>query len=164
MKDSSNNFYDILKRVQENVAPRGVKIILPEFKETERLEPPQGGEGSMSYDVKDGTYSYVVKKGDTLGQIIKDLGIQTGYGLWGDNGDVYYYSKQLIDQGALDRNGNIRIGDTLKFKQRNEPEMDQLAPVEESKWAAYTKNTPKLSEFVEKFRDVFEKYNARKEK
>jgi nucleoid-associated protein YgaU len=37
--------------------------------------------------------SYVVKSGDTLGQIIIDQNWQTDAGLWGDNGDVARIAK-----------------------------------------------------------------------
>lgn len=68
------------------------------------------------------TYTY--KPGDTFGQVILDLGLNTGKGLWGNDGDVEYYSKQLEDQlwnsGVWDRGlrQNIPIGTTIKLKRR----------------------------------------------
>lgn len=56
--------------------------------------------------------------GDTFGQKIIDLGLATDNGLWGDNGDVAYYTKQLRDQGALDAYGNVILGKTWKLKRR----------------------------------------------
>lgn len=62
------------------------------------------------------TYTY--KPGDTFGQVLLDLGLNTGNGLWGSGGDVEYYTRQLINQGALDRNGNIPIGTTIRLTRR----------------------------------------------
>lgn len=53
---------------------------------------------------------YVYKPGDTFGQVICNLGLKTSHGLWGPDGDVAYYTQQLIDQGALDANGNVIVG------------------------------------------------------
>lgn len=66
------------------------------------------------------TITYTYKPGDTFGQVIKDLGLGTANGLWGNNGDVEYYTKQLVDQGIWPSNipGNIPIGTTIKLKRR----------------------------------------------
>lgn len=62
------------------------------------------------------TFSY--QPGDTFGQKIIDLGLATGNGLWGDNGDVNFYTKQLIDGGYLDANGNVKLGVPIRLKRR----------------------------------------------
>ena len=62
------------------------------------------------------TYTY--KPGDTFGQVLLNLGLNTGNGLWGSGGDVEYYTRQLMEQGALDRYGNVPIGTTIKLKRR----------------------------------------------
>lgn len=64
------------------------------------------------------TYTY--KPGDTFGQVILDLGLGTANGLWGVNGDVDYYTKQLIDQGIWNDGiaRNIPIGTTIKLRRR----------------------------------------------
>lgn len=54
--------------------------------------------------------SYTYKKGDTFGQVILDLGLNTSHGLWGADGDVAYYTEQLNKQGIY---GNIPIGTTI---------------------------------------------------
>lgn len=59
--------------------------------------------------------SYTYKEGDTFGQVILDLGLATSHGLWGDDGDVKFYEKQLHAQGIL---GNIPIGTTIKLTRR----------------------------------------------
>ena len=64
------------------------------------------------------TYTY--KAGDTFGQVICDLGLKTSHGLWSDDGDVAYYTKQLEAQGALDANGNIPIGTTIVLTPRKD--------------------------------------------
>lgn len=58
---------------------------------------------------------YTYKKGDTFGQVIKDLGLNTNKGLWGSDGDVAYYTKQLREQGIP---GMIPIGKTIRLKPR----------------------------------------------
>lgn len=72
------------------------------------------------------TIEYTYKAGDTFGQVIKDLGLESGNGLWGNNGDVNYYTQQLIDQGLWGNGmaGNIPIGTTIRLKKRQlTPEM-----------------------------------------
>lgn len=61
-------------------------------------------------------FSY--KPGDTFGQKIIDLGIGTDKGLWGDDGDVAYYTQQLIDGDYLDANGNVKLGVPIRLKKR----------------------------------------------
>jgi hypothetical protein len=61
------------------------------------------------------TVSYTYKSGDTFGQVILNLGLQTVHGLWGDDGDVAYYTKQLNEQGI---HGNIPVGSTITLHRR----------------------------------------------
>lgn len=53
-----------------------------------------------------------------FGQKIVDLGLATDKGLWGADGDVQFYTKQLYEQGAVDRNGNLKIGVPIKLRRR----------------------------------------------
>lgn len=53
-----------------------------------------------------------------FGQKIVDLGLATNKGLWGSDGDVQFYTKQLYDQGAVDKNGNLKIGVPIKLRRR----------------------------------------------
>lgn len=78
--------------------------------ETTTEEPTDEGEA----------IEYTYKPGDTFGQVIVDLGLESGNGLWGDNGDVNYYTQQLIDQGIWEDGiaGNIPTGTTIRLKQR----------------------------------------------
>lgn len=64
---------------------------------------------------KSDTVSYTYKQGDTFGQVILNLGLNTNHGLWGADGDVAYYTKQLNEQGIY---GNIPIGTTIKLTRR----------------------------------------------
>lgn len=64
---------------------------------------------------KKGYVSYTYKKGDTFGQVICNLGLKTSHGLWGSDGDVAYYTKQLNEQGIY---GNIPVGTTIKLTPR----------------------------------------------
>jgi len=69
--------------------------------------------------VSEGGYvTFTYKPGDSFGQKIVDLGLATNNGLWGQDGDVNFYTRQLIDQDALDANGNIKLGQTFKLRRR----------------------------------------------
>lgn len=59
--------------------------------------------------------SYTYQAGDTFGAVILKLGLQTDNGLWGDNGDVAFYTNQLHEQGIY---GNIPVGTTIKLRRR----------------------------------------------
>lgn len=59
--------------------------------------------------------SYTYKYGDTFGQVILNLGLQTNHGLWGEDGDVAFYTNQLHEQGIY---GNIPVGTTIKLRRR----------------------------------------------
>lgn len=63
---------------------------------------------------------YTYKSGDTFGQVLLDLGLSdaSGSNLWGDDGDVAYYTQQLREQGALDQNGNIPVGTKVKLRKK----------------------------------------------
>lgn len=60
-------------------------------------------------------YEYTYKPGDTFGQVLMKMGLSDGSNLWGPNGDVEYYRKQLHDQGLY---GNIPVGATIRLKKR----------------------------------------------
>lgn len=65
--------------------------------------------------------SFKLNPGDSYGgfaQKIVDLGLATDAGLWGDNGDVAFYTQQLFEQGALDDGGNLKIGTPITLKKR----------------------------------------------
>lgn len=61
---------------------------------------------------------YTYQPGDSFGQVITDLGLKSDAGLWGENGDVAYYTEQLINQGALDSRGNIPVGTKIVLTPR----------------------------------------------
>lgn len=58
---------------------------------------------------------YTYKPGDTLGQILLNLGLSDGSDLWTPGGAVDYYTEQLHDQGIW---GNVPIGTTIRLKRR----------------------------------------------
>lgn len=62
-----------------------------------------------------GAVEYTYKKGDTFGQVLLDLGLSQPENLWGDDGDVAYYTKQLRSQGI---NGNVPIGTKISLLPR----------------------------------------------
>lgn len=97
------------------------------------------------------TIEYTYKAGDTFGQVIRDLGLGTDAGLWGDDGDVAYYTQQLVDQGALDSRGNIPIGTKIKLRRRGAPEITMSnvgEVVQEAKYPELQKVTPKSARLV----------------
>lgn len=61
------------------------------------------------------TYTYVL--GDYFSKVLVKLGLDEGR-LWGDSGSVKYYTQQLIEQGVLDANGNVKIGVPFTLKRR----------------------------------------------
>lgn len=85
---------------------------------TETTKPTEEAKLTSADDSDVVTYTY--KPGDTFGQVILDLGLGTANGLWGTNGDVDYYTKQLIDQGIWSDGipHNIPIGTTIKLRRR----------------------------------------------
>lgn len=68
----------------------------------------------------DEVVEYTYKPGDTFGQVILDLGLNTNAGLWGGNGDVEYYARQLDQQGIWPHNtrSNIPVGTTIRLRKR----------------------------------------------
>lgn len=62
-----------------------------------------------------GTVKYTYNPGDTFGQVIRNLGLETSHGLWGSDGDVAYYTEQLHQQGIW---GNIPVGTTIELTPR----------------------------------------------
>lgn len=87
--------------------------------------------GASAYDTDTKTYYYTYKPGDTFGQVIKDLGLESGNGLWGENGDVAYYTQQLYDQGIT---GNIPVGTTIRLRHRNTPTPEIGKIVQDAKY------------------------------
>lgn len=80
------------------------------------------GEGATASDSGD-TVTFTLPKANDpnykgFGQKIIDLGLATDKGLWGSDGDVQFYTKQLYDQGALDASGNLKIGVPIRLKRR----------------------------------------------
>ena len=64
---------------------------------------------------KELTYTYV--KGDYFSKVLVKLGLDEG-NLWGDDGTVVYYTKQLVSQGVLDARGNVKIGQPFTLTRR----------------------------------------------
>ncbi len=60
-------------------------------------------------------YSYVA--GDYFSKVLVDLGLDEGR-LWGKDGTVAYYTKQLLEQGVLDARGNVKIGIDFTLQKR----------------------------------------------
>lgn len=65
-----------------------------------------------------GEVSYTYVKGDYFSRVLVQLGYDEGK-LWGEDGSVRYYTNQLIEQGVLDANGNIKVGVPFTLTRRN---------------------------------------------
>ena len=78
----------------------------------QEMEKAKADEAAMQAD---DTVEYTYKPGDTFGRVIMNMGLADGRNLWGPDGDVAYYTKQLNDQGIY---GNIPIGTTIKLRRR----------------------------------------------
>lgn len=65
----------------------------------------------------DGSVDYTYKKGDYFSKVLINLGLDEG-NLWGEKGTVKYYTKQLIEQNVLDKNGNVIIGKPFNLQVR----------------------------------------------
>ena len=88
----------------------------------EGKETPSGESTEVAEDDSD-TVTFTLPRANDpeyggFAQKIIDLGLATDKGLWGDDGDVEFYTKQLYEQGALDENGNLKIGVPIKLKRR----------------------------------------------
>lgn len=95
--------------VPKLIAPKGVNT-------NSYVGGNQEGPGTVSMSVNDpDTIEYTYKRGDTFGQVIKDLGLNTKKGLWGSDGDVAFYTKQLREQGIP---GMVPIGTKIRLKRR----------------------------------------------
>lgn len=117
MKSNGNKSEDKSKAVEGFLnAMEQTKQITEDIKNKKYLPEEESAEEPAEDDAEYVEYTY--KPGDTFGQVILDLGLQTDSGLWGQDGDVAYYTQQLVDQGALDGRGNVPIGTTIKLKKR----------------------------------------------
>lgn len=98
-----------------------------------RLSGKKKSEGENSGDTANNTGSGMANDGDTVtfvlprandpnyrgfGAKLQELGLATDKGLWGSDGDVVFYNKQLYDQGALDSRGNLKIGVPITLRRR----------------------------------------------
>lgn len=81
----------------------------------EKAKKAKSSNKSSSTKKSDSSVSYVYQSGDTFGQVIKSLGLSTSHGLWGEDGDVRYYTEQLHEQGIY---GNIQVGTEIKLTPR----------------------------------------------
>lgn len=82
---------------------------------TQKKEAEKAEKAKTTTNKKDGTVTYTYRKGDTFGQVLLDLGLSDSAHLWGDNGDVAYYTNQLHEQGIW---GNIPIGQVIRLTPR----------------------------------------------
>lgn len=94
------------------------QVTSEELDEYYKNKKPKEGVKEKTKENPEDYIEFTYNPGDTFGQKILDLGIATNNGLWGDNGDVAYYTQQLIDGGYLDGNGNVKLGVPIRLKKR----------------------------------------------
>ena len=127
-QDRVNNFLTALRNAAKDAVNSMIEKNAEAPKEIEKIDVESASQdpstpGYTGYDVDTDTITYTYKPGDTFGQVLADLGLKSDKGLWGADGDVAYYTQQLVDQGALDSRGNIPIGTTIKLRRRGAPEI-----------------------------------------
>lgn len=80
------------------------------------------GSATSNNETTNEDITFTIKSNDPsykgFGQKIVDLGLATDKGLWGSDGDVQFYTKQLYDQGAVDSRGNLKVGVPITLKKR----------------------------------------------
>ena len=108
-KDATADFMDIFDNYEEY----GKDAI-------QQDKVPEGDKKSDNSGDSSDTVSFTLTRGNDpnykgFGQKLVDLGLATENGLWGENGDVAYYTKQLNDQGIY---GNLPIGKKITLKRR----------------------------------------------
>lgn len=80
-----------------------------------------GPKAEDEYDESD-YVTYTYKPGDTFGNVLLKTGLATDKGLWGSDGDVAFYNKQLVDTKLNPSLGgrltNIPVGTKIKLLKR----------------------------------------------
>lgn len=87
-----------------NIINFNVKNVIGYYRPKAYIKPAPTPEPTPSTDIK---YTYV--KGDYFSKVLVKLGLDEGK-LWGKDGTVKFYTKQLIDQNMLDKKGNVKVG------------------------------------------------------
>lgn len=108
--DNANDFFDIFENYESYMTKD----------EGEKNGSKEGSTASTSGTTDSDTVEFTLNKANDpnykgFGQKLVDLGLATDNGLWGENGDVAYYTKQLNDQGIY---GNLPIGKKITLKRR----------------------------------------------
>ncbi len=116
LDDSGKPYLETL----EYRGPAFKQPISPFVSNLRQIEPIEGlqdmsAPGATAYDVDTDTTFYTYKDGDNFSDVIKRLGLTSGKGLWGSDGDVAYYTQQLREQGIP---GMIPVGRTIRLKGR----------------------------------------------
>ena len=88
-----------------NIINFNVKNVIGYYRPKAYVKPEPTPEPTPTGDVK---YTYV--KGDYFSKVLVKLGLDEGK-LWGKEGTVKFYTKQLEEQNILDKRGNVKIGE-----------------------------------------------------
>lgn len=116
MTEKSNSFVENLRNAINSVVKETTDRVI-----RERLQLPEMQKKIDPSLLEKNVVEYTYKPGDTFGQVIKNLGLDTDAGLWGPNGDVAFYTQQLSETGKLDSRGNIPVGTRIKLLRRHAP-------------------------------------------
>lgn len=87
-----------------NIINFNVKNVIGYYRPKAYIKPEPTPTPTPSTDIK---YTYI--KGDYFSKVLVKLGLDEGK-LWGKDGTVKFYTKQLIDQNMLDKKGNVKVG------------------------------------------------------
>lgn len=100
-----------------NIININIKNLIGYYRPKAYVKPAPAPEPTPTPAPAKGEVTYTYVKGDYFSKVLVKLGLDGGK-LWGKDGTVAYYTKQLVEQGVLDKNGNVIIGKpfTLKTK------------------------------------------------
>lgn len=92
------------------------------YKQEKKAEGPKVEEPKVEQPVEEDDIVTIIagQDGKGFGQRLLDNGLATNHGLWGSDGDVAYYTRQLYEQGALDERGNLKLGVPIRLKRRKD--------------------------------------------
>jgi hypothetical protein len=118
---NSNDLYGIFENYDdEELNPTTEKKDEPNVGKNGGDKKAEGKKESTDDSTTGEEVTFTLTKGNDpnyrgFGQKLVDLGLATSKGLWGEDGDVAFYNKQLHDQGIY---GNLPIGVPIKLKKR----------------------------------------------
>jgi len=95
-----------------NIINISIKNLIGYYRPKAYIKPVPTPTPTPSSDIE-----YTYSKGDFFSKVLVKLGLDEGK-LWGKDGTVKFYTKQLVEQNVLDRKGNVKIGIPFKLEKR----------------------------------------------